>query len=262
MTNVVTTEFKPAYTVSNEDLRWITKQTPNAERVLTVAGSGDQALFYHLAGAKLVHTFDHTRNAKLIQDIKAVAVKKLSRAEYFDLLTQLHKCRKIEIIPELDKIIPYLPSETVQYIQNSKDIVYAPFSAGSSPNTFAELQPTDTEYAKLSATIEQPFKFILGDLNELHKKIHTQYDVINLSNIFDNNYGIPFMEQLEIMGSLIPFMTIGGYIVVHDQFNSNRYDELKIKRRDTGAQLNFIKNIRQNPNMANTESILLFQRVR
>ena len=30
MTNIVPTEFKPAYTVSNEDLRWITKQTPNA----------------------------------------------------------------------------------------------------------------------------------------------------------------------------------------------------------------------------------------
>ena len=60
----------PAYTISNENQRWATQVVPNVKKVLTVAGSGDQALFYKLSGATIIDTFDITCNARAIQDIK------------------------------------------------------------------------------------------------------------------------------------------------------------------------------------------------
>ena len=75
-----------AYIISNENQRWATRVVPNIKRVLTVTGSGDQALFYKLAGAKIVDTFDITPNAGVIQDIKYNAVKHLDRDEYTRLL--------------------------------------------------------------------------------------------------------------------------------------------------------------------------------
>ena len=255
-------EFKPAYTVSNEDLRWVTSLTPNAKRVLTVAGSGDQALFYHLAGATTVHTFDHTRNAGIIQDIKTAAIGHMKRDEYFNALDKLHTCRKPTDIPEMATIMPRLPSATTQYITNPNSVWFRPFSMGCSPADYMEYQPTDAEYARLSATIKSPFKFILADLADLHKHIDGEYDVINLSNIFDDNYGISPMNQLEIMGRLTPYLRVGGHFVVHAQLNSKDYSKVEFTRRDNGMSVKFAGKIRKNPNKFNTDTVLMFQRTR
>ena len=46
---ILSPEFCPAYIITNEDWRTLRGMTRDAKRVLTVAGSGDQALSYILS---------------------------------------------------------------------------------------------------------------------------------------------------------------------------------------------------------------------
>ena len=133
---------------------------------------------------------------------------------------------------------------------------------GCTPDDYMEYQPTDAEYARLSATIKSPFKFILADLVDLHKHIDGEYDVINLSNIFDDNYGISPMNQLEIMGRLTPYLRVGGHFVIHAQLNSKDYSTIEFTRRDNGMTVKFAGKIRKDPNKFNTDTVLMFQRTR
>ena len=85
--------YSHAYVVSNEDLRYTTALTRDMGRkVLTVAGSGDQPLFYKLNGANHIDTFDVSFCAKAIMDIKTAAIRAgMGYDSYKQMLRNFHQ---------------------------------------------------------------------------------------------------------------------------------------------------------------------------
>ena len=243
--------FAPAYTISNEDQRWATSALPNASRVLTVAGSGDQALFYHLNGAKQIDTFDKTSNARVIQDIKFTAIKNLSQTEYFNLVIDLFYTPNIKEIPAMKKLMPQLPAETVQIINapNNKYI----FGAGLDATQYPHNIPTINEYARLKKSLKKPFNFICCDLYDLGTQISGTYDLINISNIFDYCYDA--QTQCVILHQLAAHLNIGGHVVYLPQATNYAYDGLRVSGKNCAIQ--YSKTLQNDKSR-----MILFQRTR
>ena len=244
----------PAYAISNENQRWITSRFQNAKHVLTVAASGDQAMFYAINGATHIETYDITHFAHVIQDIKTTALKHLNHREYCEMIESLcglygdyKKAKHIE------KVLPYLPKASKQILgQHGK---YASFNRGT---MYPEHLPTMSEYARMQTTITQPFKFIHAPLNKLHEQISGQYDIINLSNIFDL---VPGREQLRILSTLIPHLTVGGRILYIAQTNAYDYSKIKYEDPQTGLKFGY-EDTFINPESPNDIQIISFQRTR
>lgn len=201
-------QFSPAYAQTNEDVReifWTLAPKPGMH-VLTVAGSGDQALRYKMAGAAHVDTFDITFNAKMMMDIKTTAIQKLSRADYVELINSVSRIRNIADIPQYQKIAEFLPEDTRQYIQN---MCGARLVRGG---LYFETLYND-EYAKLQKLITKPFNFIWTDLSELSTHLTQQYDHIYLSNILQYRPEPGYVTPLIL--NLTRFLKPGGLIVVN-----------------------------------------------
>ena len=244
-------EFAPAYTISNKELRWATRAIPNASKVLTVAGAGDQALFYKLAGAKQIHTFDKTNNARVIQDIKTTAIKRCSPLRYYNLLLDLFHSKDITKIHLMQKIMPLLPAETINIIQKPGNNHI--FGAGLDVRYYPENVPTEQEYAKLRNTLEKPFRFIASDLADLSTKIYGKYDLINISNIFDYCYNAN--TKVKILHDLTMHLNIGGHIVYLPQNIGGWYPNFYLESKN--YRLDYTKTLTHN-----NSKMILFQRTR
>ncbi|MBP5364177.1 MAG: hypothetical protein J6Y49_02405 [Alphaproteobacteria bacterium] len=244
-------EFAPAYTISNEDQRWATTAIPNVSKVLTVAGSGDQALFYKLAGAKIIDTFDKTKNARAIQDIKFVAIQKYSLREYNRLLFDLYYADDITTVPQMQRIMPFLPAQTRRIIMQPGNNHI--LGAGMDVSSYPENVPTEQEYAKLRATHKRAFRFVACDLYDLGAKISGQYDLINISNIFD--YCYDGKDKLKILHDLAQHLNIGGHIVYLPQNNGYWYPGFYLETPT--LKLDYVKTLRDKDS-----KMILFQRVR
>ena len=209
--------FSPAYIVSNENLKREVMLTQNAKNVLTVAGSGDQALYYKMAGAKNVDTFDISFCAHALQDIKTTAIGKLKHTEYFVLLENLYQTGNAPKIPIMSKILPLLPKDTLDFLNDMRDCYI--FRRGINPLYLPWLlfRPTRNEYKKMRLCVPPYFNFIWSNVLVLHTQLYDKYDVINLSNIFS------YMEQeekVQTIESLGPYLNIGGHIVLCDVFHN------------------------------------------
>ncbi len=212
----------PAYTISNENQRWATTVIPDVKKVLTVAGSGDQALFYKLAGAKIVDTFDITCNARVVQDMKFVAIKNMNPVEYKELLIKTHRSDGAALEFFLCDMWNLLPDETQKIIQNGKfDMI---FGCGLDASFYPENIPTPKEFEKLRKVLNKPFGFIWSDLESLSIKLTKKYDVINLSNIFD--YCPDAKMQVKILDELSAHLTKNGRIVYLPQKQKFDYKAL------------------------------------
>lgn len=245
-------ESLPAYVISNENQRWATKAVSGAKRILTVAGSGDQAIFYKLAGATTVDTFDITRNAGAIQDIKYAAIKQLDLIEYKNLLNKLYYSMDVMSVSNmqyLDKFLTEQSRNTIKRNNNSNM-----FSAGLNINEYPENIPTDTEYMKLKAILNKPFNFISCDLAQLSTKISGKYDMINLSNIFDYCYDAP--TQAKILANLSEHLNIGGHIAYLPQMQRFNYERVLLGKKN-GPELVY----KETKTYRDTKMIL-FQRTR
>ena len=217
----------PAYTISNENQRWATQVVSDVKKVLTVAGSGDQALFYKLSGATIIDTFDITCNARAIQDIKCVAIKNLTHAEYQDLLIKLHRERNdVTLLPEIQLLWQFLPSETQEIIEINKS--KGMFSFGIEANFYPENIPTEAEYTKLKSILGEPFNFIWNDLESMSINLTEKYDLINLSNIFDYIYSIS--GQLMILNNLSKNLNKNGHIICLPQEKRYSYKTVCLPR--------------------------------
>ena len=216
--------FLPAYVISNEDQRWATNVIPNIKKVLTVTGSGDQALFYTLAGATVVDTFDITVNARAIQDIKFAAIKNIPLGEYIQLLNDLRLRFDFLNTPTMQKLLPLLPKDTRKIINQGKHDYM--FCSGLGTTEYYENIPKIPEYIKLRNTLTKPFNFILCDLFDLSAKISGKYDFINLSNIFDYCYDAE--TQAKILSGLTDHLNIGGHIAYLPQMQRFAYDKVRI----------------------------------
>ncbi len=195
------------YIVSNENLRAAVAATPNAKRVLTITGSGDQALFYTLGGATHVDTFDKLSNARTIQDIKTAAISQLSYSQYLDMMYNLRDNPK-KYVPKI--VQAKMPASSVAELDGLT------FRNGVDRRDSSPL-PTAQEYARLQATIRGHFNFFHENLTDIHSCVTGPYDVINISNIFDMNYIYDRQQQTQILTNLAPLLRVGGAIVYYSQ---------------------------------------------
>ena len=176
--------YSTAYVTTNEDnLRNTLKHIPeNAQSALTVAASGDHPMFTQLYGIAHVDTFDVSWHAKLIMDIKTVALALLKHKDYCKLLEDLNRSRKnILLIDHMPDIVAKLPQFEQQYLLEMGE--YRLF--GREWYMMEDVLPTPTEYRRMRKTINKPYNFIWSDIEHLHTQLKGKYDFIHLSNIMD-----------------------------------------------------------------------------
>ena len=201
-------KYSPAYIATNEALRWETSLFPNPQRVLTVAGSGDQALFYKLAGAKHIDTFDVSYCAHVIQDIKTTAIRNIPHSAYKDLLFDLYQTAHATDIDRLFPLLLKLPTDTLDFVRQMDGCRL--FNCGESPIGILGNKLNDDEYRKLQLCVPKSFNFIWSDIASLPKKLRHKYDIINISNIL--GYIHP-ENRISILSSLSPYLHPDGRII-------------------------------------------------
>ncbi len=222
-------EYSPAYIISTENLSESIGMFRGAmDDVLTVAGSGDQALLYTARGAKHVDTFDLSFCAKAIQDIKTAAVQKMSRYQYVQLLDDLYwdqrHSHNILGVHGMNDVMKLMPSDTSAFVANLADCRILS-RGGYVPSKGEKQLPTDAEYTLVQKHVKQPFNFIWADIADVHTHLTRQYDVINTSNVFewvyDQNLVVPIVLHL------FEYLKVGGYIqVVCFNLNSSLEDKI------------------------------------
>ena len=204
-------EYSAAYAVTNEDIRhaldFLPKDTENA---LTVAGSGDHPMFTKIYGAKHVDTFDVSYNAKLVMDIKTVALHALKYAEYCKFLNNIFISKDLLTVEHMPEIMEKLPLSERNYIESMHK--YKLFGHGLHPDSYCGKNnplPSRIEYRKMRDSINKPFNFIWSDIANLHTKLDKTYDFIHLSNILDY---IREPKDLMILSNLMKHTHIGSVI--------------------------------------------------
>ena len=166
--------YSHAYVVSNENLRHSTGLTRDMGRkVLTVAGSGEQPLFYTLNGATLPG------------HVKWNVLEKsgMPYEKYVQLLTDLHFKPSASQVSGMSEILPKIPAHSAEFVRGMNG--YRIFGHGLPPEKYKKEMISGDEYAILQKKLPDHFNFIWSDVADLHTKLTTEYDVINLSNIFE-----------------------------------------------------------------------------
>lgn len=203
-------DYSHAYTVSNENLRHTTGLTRSmGRRVLTVAGSGEQPLFYTINGATQIDTFDISYCARAIMDIKTQAIRSgMPYEQYKKLLKDLHFAPSASKVSGVSEILPKIPAHSAQFVRGMDG--YRIFGNGLNPEYYASEMISETEYKTLQKALRGAFKFIWSDVATLHTQLNGEYDVINLSNIFEWS---PDLIQ-PTLTNLRNYVRPGGYILV------------------------------------------------
>lgn len=202
-------DYSHAYVVSNENLRYTTGLTRDMGRkVLTVAGSGDQPLFYTLNGATQIDTFDVSYCARAIMDIKTQAIKSgMPYEEYKKLLHDLHFAPCASRVSGMHQILPKIPAHSAKFVRGMDG--YRIFGNGLAPEYYAKEMISGDEYPTLQKKLPDHFNFIWSDVASLHTHLNDEYDVINLSNIFE---WTPELIQPTLQ-NLHDHIRIDGYIL-------------------------------------------------
>ncbi|MBQ8368116.1 MAG: class I SAM-dependent methyltransferase [Alphaproteobacteria bacterium] len=203
-------DYSHAYVVSNENLRHTTGLTRDmGRRVLTVAGSGEQPLFYTINGAIQIDTFDISYCARAIMDIKTQAIRSgMPYEQYKKLLKDLHFAPSASKVSGVSEILPKIPAHSAQFVRGMDG--YRIFGNGLNPEYYASEMISETEYKTLQKALRGAFKFIWSDVATLHTQLNGEYDVINLSNIFEWS---PDLIQ-PTLTNLRNYVRPGGYILV------------------------------------------------
>ena len=206
---VLFSRYSPAYVVSNENLhdviqRFMPKQTQNA---LTVAASGDHPMICKLYGAKNIKTFDISYNAKVLMDIKFVAIPMLNIGDYNTFLENIRRNPRLLSVPHMDKIMPKLNPEVRQYIRNTNGVRL--FSMGRGPQSYMRYALMPTEYNTLQNITKKPFDFEWSDIADL--KMDGMYDFIHLSNVLDY---VEYDKLTPILRKIQEHVNVGGRIVI------------------------------------------------
>lgn len=220
-------QYSPAYITTNEDLDWIIHAYPaRGARVLTVAGSGDHPLAYVDAGAAEIDTFDISLFAQTITDIKTAALGKLNYNQYIQMLGDLRRNLSICDAIHFDQVMPIL-SPRSQRAMIEMDY-YPIFSAGYSAR-FDFM--TRDRYERLQKIRPDEFNFIWSDIQNLSACLSGQFDIINLSNIYEH-LDMPFED---ILNALRPHLTRGGIIldnsqpITNDKINAYRTAAARVR---------------------------------
>lgn len=202
-TNEVLKEYFPYLNVENK-------------RVLTVVGSGDQALNLIFLGASEVDTFDINPKAKEYMLLKACAILELNYQEFIKYMVSKDKSI-IDYENFYKRIRDYLPEETKNYwdfhYQNKSEIYQrTDFSQFHFANNF---YATEEGYHKLQKKLNlSKIHFISSNLMNLHLNLEksSKYQAIICSNI--STY-LPFSDQVlcsHLKKNLFPFLELSGII--------------------------------------------------
>lgn len=198
------------YVSTNENLRATTRLTADfGKRVLTIAGSGDHPLFYALNGAEHIDTFDISYGARAIMDIKTAAISEQTREQYYNTLERLYMNNTTPTYKIVAPLLQKIPHETADFITAMDTRPICIF--GQKATSFPETILTDTEYKQLANQIKQPFNFIWSDAAHVHEYLTQEYDVINLSNIFEWNSSL----IIPTLHNLSEFVRPGGHIIAN-----------------------------------------------
>ncbi|MBQ4069876.1 MAG: hypothetical protein IJD52_00675 [Alphaproteobacteria bacterium] len=231
-----TMDYAHAYVASNEDLRDTTGLTRDiGKRVLTVAASGDHPLFYALNGATKIDTFDVTFGAKAIMDIKTQAISQgMKFADYQALLNRLHFAPSASQVQNMPSILANMPQDSAKYIYGMDG--YKIFGNGLNLDYYTQENFSEAEYEKLQAIIKKPFNFIWTNIAELNTYLNDEYDVINLSNIFEW-HGWTTESIIQIIKKLHDHIRVNGQILLQtggsfSQDEINRYIKAQEKLKD------------------------------
>ena len=200
-----------AYITTNEDLRESLRLMPkNCKNVLTVAASGDHPLFCSLHGAEHVDTFDISYNAKLIMDIKTVAIGLLNRDEYARMLENLWWRDDALTAPHMEQVSKYLPGTEYDYLCSKRG--FRLFNRDAWEGRESEYLPTVSEYEKLQKIVKEPYSFTQTDIADLSVYLTDKYDFMHFSNIFDYIYE---EYQWKVIMPLLNNVNVGGRVLIH-----------------------------------------------
>ena len=204
------------YILTNEDLRTPMEFFMPAccNHALTVAASGDHPLYCSLYGAKDVDIFDITPNAKLIMDIKTIAINLLNRDEYIKMLENLWWRDDALTAPYMDKVSAKLPDQEYNYLCSIRGTRL--FDKDVWNGCDSKYLPTDIEYKNLQKIIKKPYNFIQTNITELSGHLTKSYDLIHLSNIFDH-IDCPD-EHWRILYPLLKHVNVGGRVLSYSLF--------------------------------------------
>ena len=227
-------KWSPAYVSTNEDVREALRiLEPNAGgRVLTVTGSGDQALFYKLSGAEHVDTFDISYNAKMIMDIKTSAIANADYDTYSTLIRHIAKVpREITDILATSGYQPVkngLTQNMQNYIASIRGLCVC------RPRQYIDEILFKSEFAQLQKTTKENFHFIWSDLYSLSEKITGQYDQIYLSNILQ--YEHDTQRYVKIVSDLGQHLKPNGKMLVNIAPWFDEIDKKNIRALNEAAQ--------------------------
>ena len=117
----------------------------------------------------------------------------------------------------MDKIVTEIPNDTKYFLEktNKSTIFKHPSFDIEDSSTGSML--TVEEFEKAKKTINSPFNFIWTDIKNLHKKLEKQYDIINLSNLFDYKKPETIYNTIQ---NLKDYIKIGGHIIVSTEVES------------------------------------------
>jgi len=208
-------EYSTAYAITNENLRFVTELSDlSSARVLTAAGSGDHPIFYALAGAAHIDTFDISFCAKTIMDIKTTAISAFKSFWYFGLVHELYDEKHVCKLARILQIKNDLPDDTREFIEKTNGCRL--FAKGCFPFQYKSYLPTIEEYKIIQERIRGPFNFVWTDICKLRDNLEpdSKYDVINISNIF--HYRKDAKTTAKIMNGLEYHLAPGGQIISYN----------------------------------------------
>jgi hypothetical protein len=202
--------YSPAYVTTNEDWRFAMQElNPRDKSVLTVMGSGDQAIAFAVSGAKLVDTFDISYFARVMMDIKSAAIQTMNHEEYSEFINNLYDTKSLNELDGYKKIEPICPKSSLTVTRQMRG--YKIFNHGLGASR--EYMPTPTEYQAAQEIIHTPVNFIWSDLDNLHTHLKKKYDIIYLSNIFE--YFATAPEITAVLNKLMSHLNINGQIMMY-----------------------------------------------
>ena len=203
--------YSPAYPTTNEDWRFAMQELQPANKsILTVAGSGDQAIAFAISGAKDIDTFDKTVFANVIMRMKFSAIPTLDYTQYKDFVNGIANAKSVHDIPSYDKIAPKCPRNIITTTKQMNGCKIFHNGCG----VRHEYMPTESEYNIAQQVIgTKTFKFIWADLQDLHNYLNKSYDIIYLSNIFE--YFFQSEEITKVLNNMKPFLNINGQIMLY-----------------------------------------------
>lgn len=224
-------QYCRAYHATNEPIgKWLSLAPVKNPRVLTVAASGDQPLMYAATDASHVDTFDITVNACAVMDFKTTALRLTNNlTEYQDMTQNLIHLDELDTIGTRQfvafmRIVDSMPLRTRNLMQNI--IKTNQNHTAFSQHTARKLHfPTNMLFESMQTNVQKPFNFIWSDLTNVHHYINGQYDIINVSNIFDHY--LWYMDSpksvFDAITHLTPYLRTGGYLLC----TSTDYENLR-----------------------------------